>query len=457
MYFLCKKYNKQLIVFSPTNKKDKKQKSLLNLINIYFNFPDISIYYITSHNFNQSNFFDLTDLNLFPTTLENKIFYMNPLFSKVKQYKYPMSGYSLMDEYFNEYNCSSSLLINNEDILKDILNKFPNIKNSICINIRRSDKLIMPRFTILDKTYIYKIINEYKNTDIIFVSDDIEWCKKYFSKYKNVKFVEHINTNLNPIIYDLTVLTLCKHLIVDMQCTFSHWGILLNNNPQKQITICDNSITKINSFNVLPVIESNENKPLTLLIITRLTRIDNIPIIYENIQNTFNNTSINYIWYICYDTKFNLNIDKIKYIFNNEHIIFKECQSNQKFSADILNEAIFDNKCNHCLFTYILDDDNLLHANLPNIILKYKNSDLIINQLDCKIKQISNPQNLSDQHCITFIDWANVIMNTNILKYINGINYTIPSRCDGYTVQSILNLTDENIIITYSNEVGRIL
>ena len=347
--------------------------------------------------------------------------------------------------------------MNNNNIIKDILNKFPNIKNSICINIRRGDKLTMPKFTILDKTYIYKIINEYKNTDIIFVSDDIEWCKKYFSKYKNVKFVEHINTNLNPIIYDLTILTLCKHLIIDMECTFSHWGALLNNHPQKQITICDNSITKINSFNVLPVIESNENKPLTLLIITRLTRIDNIPIIYENIQNTFNNTSINYIWYICYDTKFNLNIDKIKYIFNNEHIIFKECQSNQKFSADILNEALFDNKCNHCLFTYILDDDNLLHTNLPNIILKYKNSDLIINQLDCKIKQISNPQNLSDQHCITFIDWANVIMNTNILKYINGINYTIPSRCDGYTVQSILNLTDENIIITYSNEVGRLL
>ena len=89
------------------------------------------------------------------------------------------------------------------------------------------------------------------------------------------------------------------------------------------------------------------------------------------------------------------------------------------YSADILNYAIFDENCKNCIFTYILDDDNLLHANLLNIIKKYKNSDLIINQLETTKKNINNPQNLSNNHCVTFVDWANVIINTNILKYIN--------------------------------------
>ena len=43
------------------------------------------------------------------------------------------------------------------------------------------DKLPLTKSNIEIDT-LYKIINEYKNTDIIFVSDDIEWCKKYFSK-----------------------------------------------------------------------------------------------------------------------------------------------------------------------------------------------------------------------------------------------------------------------------------
>ena len=179
------------------------------------------------------------------------------------------------------------------------------------------------------------------------------------------------------------------------------------------------NLNYLSNVTYLPSIESNENKPIKLLIITRLTRLENIPIIYKNILTIFENSEIDFIWYICYDKRFNLEITKIQNILLDPHIIFKTFESKMKYSADILNYAIFDENCKNCMFTYILDDDNLLHTNLLNIIKKYKNSDLIINQLETTKKNIINPQNLSQNHCVTFVDWANVIINTNILKYIN--------------------------------------
>ena len=420
LYFSCKKYNKELIIYSP-KLNNFYQQNLLNIIISYFNFFNFSIFFIDSHDFVENDFIDVIDFSILENENINKIYYINPVLSKIKNYKYSLISLKNIYNFLKEYNYQDKLLQNNENIKQDILKKYPNIQNSICINIRRGDKLNIPRFPIIDKTYFYQILKKYENETKIFVSDNINWCKNYFQNFKNVQFVEHKDFQENSIIYDLIVLSLCKHLIIDLSCTFSLWGYLLNNNVNKELTIMNNeyNLNYLSNVTYLPLIESNENKPIKLLIITRLTRLENIPIIYKNILNLFENSEIDFIWYICYDKKFNLEITKIQNILLDPHIIFKTFESKMNYSADILNYAIFDENCKNCIFTYILDDDNLLHANLLNIIKKYKNSDLIINQLETTKKNIINPQNLSQNHCVTFVDWANVIINTNILKYIN--------------------------------------
>ena len=119
------------------------------------------------------------------------MYYINPILSKIKNYKYSLISLKNLYNFLKEYNYQDKLLINNENIKQDILKKYPNIQNSICIYIRRSDKLNISHFPIIDKTYFYNILKKYENETKIFVSDDITWCKKYFQNFKNVQFVEH--------------------------------------------------------------------------------------------------------------------------------------------------------------------------------------------------------------------------------------------------------------------------
>lgn len=69
--------------------------------------------------------------------------------------------------------------------------------------------------------------NKYK--PILFVSDDLKWCRKHFSNYKNVRFLDK-TFNDNKTITDLTALSMCFQVYGNQDCTFSQLGVILNKN-----------------------------------------------------------------------------------------------------------------------------------------------------------------------------------------------------------------------------------
>ena len=67
------------------------------------------------------------------------------------------------------------------------------------------------------------------NPQFFVFSDDIEWCRKIFTRY-NIEFV-YWNKGENSF-RDMQLMSLCKHNII-ANSTFSWWGAWLNSNREK--------------------------------------------------------------------------------------------------------------------------------------------------------------------------------------------------------------------------------
>lgn len=75
--------------------------------------------------------------------------------------------------------------------------------------------------------YFEKVFRIYHTSDVIIVSDDIEWCKHYsvFQKYKkNIKFQDNA---VEPAV-DMAILSLCDVVVLSIG-TFGWWGAYLSN------------------------------------------------------------------------------------------------------------------------------------------------------------------------------------------------------------------------------------
>jgi hypothetical protein len=70
------------------------------------------------------------------------------------------------------------------------------------------------------------------NTKFLVFSNDIEWCKKNFTKDMGFENIEFADNNANYI--DLELMSKCDHNII-ANSTFSWWGAYLNKNPNKII------------------------------------------------------------------------------------------------------------------------------------------------------------------------------------------------------------------------------
>ena len=102
-------------------------------------------------------------------------------------------------------------------------------ENCVSVHIRRTDYLyvsqILPPLSI---EYYNNALEETKNYDkILFISDDINWCKDNF-KLKKGYFVEE-----NELV-SLKIMQYCQSNII-ANSTFSWWGAYLNNNDNKVI------------------------------------------------------------------------------------------------------------------------------------------------------------------------------------------------------------------------------
>lgn len=74
-----------------------------------------------------------------------------------------------------------------------------------------------------------------QDTHFLVFSDSITWTKNNFpSRDRNVTFVEG-----NPAHIDFYLMSLCDHVIVSPESTFSWWAAWLNRNPNKIVIVAD--------------------------------------------------------------------------------------------------------------------------------------------------------------------------------------------------------------------------
>lgn len=104
----------------------------------------------------------------------------------------------------------------------------------VSIHVRRGDYVQhVGSFPPVTTFYIDQAIWEIEKTlgegkpNLIFFSDDIEWCKEFYGKYDRVEFSEGRNE-----LEDLSLMASCGHHII-ANSTFSWWGAYLGHNPDR--------------------------------------------------------------------------------------------------------------------------------------------------------------------------------------------------------------------------------
>ena len=115
--------------------------------------------------------------------------------------------------------------------------------NSISIHVRRGDYLNEKNKEIYggicNEEYYLTAINFIKkkidNPLFIIFSNDIKWCKKFFSKeFENDRFI-YVNWNKGENSYkDMQLMSICDNNII-ANSSFSWWGAWLNKNKKKII------------------------------------------------------------------------------------------------------------------------------------------------------------------------------------------------------------------------------
>ena len=121
---------------------------------------------------------------------------------------------------------------------KEFLNKIMEGK-SMFVHVRRGDYLRKGSiFLDLSSTnYYHKALEVAKgycgDANIFVFSDDIAWCRDYFSAYKNFNYIEYENQSA---VSDLALMSYCDYGII-ANSSFSWWGAMLN---KDKIVMCPN-------------------------------------------------------------------------------------------------------------------------------------------------------------------------------------------------------------------------
>ena len=135
-----------------------------------------------------------------------------------------LQEYRLIDEH-----CCQEYLRPNQQTINKITNKFKNIRESVCLHVRRGDFLReenQTRYVVLTKKYIEEVILKYfPEKEIICISDDICWCKENLkSDNYEITFSEGLNTPEEFWLQTLTYGNICS------ASSFSIAGAMLNPN-----------------------------------------------------------------------------------------------------------------------------------------------------------------------------------------------------------------------------------
>lgn len=144
-----------------------------------------------------------------------------------------------LDGYFQSYkyfeDCKEDIIqlfTPPQDVVSYIRTKYPNLKNTVALHVRRGD------YVNLQEHHHSLSVDYYKNAMLFFpeakflvFSDDVSWCKDQFEG-DQFTFVEEDDVR------SLYLMSFCEHNII-ANSTFSWWGAWLNQSPNKIVIYPD--------------------------------------------------------------------------------------------------------------------------------------------------------------------------------------------------------------------------
>jgi hypothetical protein len=129
-------------------------------------------------------------------------------------------GYFQSEKYFSHIENELRQDFTFYDIIKKPCShyrKYNLSKEVVSLHIRRGDYLTDPNFVLLDIDYYYRALDYFSQSEVMILSDDIEWCKEHF---KGDRFKFSLS---NHQFIDLCLMSLCDYHIIS-NSSFSWWG-----------------------------------------------------------------------------------------------------------------------------------------------------------------------------------------------------------------------------------------
>lgn len=184
--------------------------------------------------------------------IETKFNFHKEIFSNKFKNLYLKEGYWQSYKYFEkyskqlreEYTFKKSVYLENKVLADEIFG----LENTVSIHIRRGDYIKNAHLNkiygnICNEEYYLRaveILNNKLKQPIFYVfSDDLEWAKKLFENFDNIRFVDNNLLNVKEEIghqdkgyCDMYLMSLCKNNII-ANSSFSWWGAWLNSNTDK--------------------------------------------------------------------------------------------------------------------------------------------------------------------------------------------------------------------------------
>lgn len=152
----------------------------------------------------------------------------------LKQGQYDLHGWFQSEKYFNIDKTKKYLKFRDE-IIEEVKRKYKDIllKRNILISVRRGDFVHNPYYFQLDYKYYFLAITtqfpDWQTCNLIFTSDNINYCKKHFNFLQNAVFIEK-----SSAIEQLVLGSLCDDFVIS-NSTFSWWQAWLGEKEESKI------------------------------------------------------------------------------------------------------------------------------------------------------------------------------------------------------------------------------
>lgn len=262
----------QIFIVAATYCIQKNNKEQINILLAPCTSRD-NIHFASKYDYYQtlfSHFPNTTELNIPPRLLDKSDFLMKLAKLKRIKYQFPQSsGYSpwdlssiqipcVLEGYFQYYSIIKPhiqdirkfLIKGLTGIRSNCLQKYPNIRSTAFLHVRRGDYVGLSDYHFLQPIDYYERALSLLATDIpiLVFSDDIDYCKGVeLFKNRNCIFIDEPDE-----VIALGLMSLCEKGAICANSTFSYWGAMLGADSNRNTVIVPKNWCKNPPISLFP-------------------------------------------------------------------------------------------------------------------------------------------------------------------------------------------------------------